>query len=139
MSVTTAEQDSPTSLGCGAPARGSLIYVSARGVRYRHSVLRPLTEMIVNKQSSTHESVIAHIDSLAGLRDELHLQAHLFQAEARDRWQEAETRWSEMQRDLRDLRTAAAHSRDELAAALALTAEALRKSYQDLREATRTR
>ena len=118
-----------------APPRGSLIYVSAHAAWYRHSVLRPPTEMIVNKQSSTHESVIAHIDSLAGLREELRLQAHLFQAQARDRWQEAETRWSEVQRDLHDLRAAAAHSRDELAAALSLTAEALRKSYQDLREA----
>lgn len=93
----------------------------------------------MNKQSSTHESVIAHIDSLEGLREELRLQAHLLQAEAKDRWQEAETRWSQAQRDLHVLRSTAAHSRDELAAALALTAEALRKSYQDLREATRTR
>lgn len=94
-------------------------------------------ESDMDKKVGKVSSVIADIDSLSGLRDELRLQVHLFQADAKDRWHDAERRWTEIQHELGEIRASADHSREELAAALTLTADALRKSYQDLREAAR--
>lgn len=75
------------------------------------------------------------LDNIAGLRDELRLQSHLFKAELKDRWREAEQRWDEVQEEVRAIRAAVGHSRAELGAAASLTAAALRESYEDLRRA----
>lgn len=75
---------------------------------------------------------VADLHDLAGLCDELRLQAHLFKADLKDRWLEAERRWQDIEHELGE---AAAHSRSELGAAASLAAEALRESYRELRQA----
>lgn len=80
---------------------------------------------------------LREIDSLAGLREELRLQAHLFKADMKDRWHEAEARWADIQGDIDALRASVEFSRAELNAAASLTAETLRETYQDLRDALR--
>lgn len=77
----------------------------------------------------------AQIHDLAGLRDELRLQAHLFRADLKDRWADAEQRWQGIEHELR---AALDHSRSELSAATQLTAEALRETYQDFRQALKS-
>lgn len=77
------------------------------------------------------------LDTLAALRDELRVQAHLFKAELRDRWQEAERRWQDVQNEARVVRAVLGNSRAELGAAASLTAAALQEAYEDLRCALR--
>ena len=77
---------------------------------------------------------LTDIDSLAGLREELRLQAHLFKADLDDRWREAEARWQTIQDEVRALRSAVGHSRAELGAAASLTVDSLRETYEDLRK-----
>lgn len=87
--------------------------------------------------TNAHSRSVFDVDSLAGLRDELRLQAHLFKAEMADRWNEAEARWHDIEDEVLAVRAAAGKSRAELGAAASLTAEVLRKTYRDLREAVR--
>ena len=82
--------------------------------------------------SSTNPFKAADLKDLAGLRDELRLQAHLFKTELKYRWLEAEQRWHNLEGELQG---AAEHSRSELGAATSLAADALRETYRDLRQA----
>ncbi len=77
------------------------------------------------------------LDNLASVRDELLLQSHLFKAELKDRWHEAEARWQDIQNEARAAKTAIDHSRTELGAAASLAADALRETYEDFRRALR--
>lgn len=86
--------------------------------------------------ASTNPFTAVDVRDVLGLRDELRLQAHLFKAELKDRWLDAERRWLEIEHELRD---AAVHSRAELGAATSLTAQALRESYRELRQALHSR
>lgn len=47
---------------------------------------------------ATTKSVLADIESLAALREELRLQAHLLRAEARERFEALEHSWQEVER-----------------------------------------
>lgn len=85
--------------------------------------------------SKARRQSVLDVDSLVGLRDELRLQAHLFKAELADRWKEAETRWHHIEDEVLAVRAAAGKSRAELGAAASLTAEVLRKTYKEMREA----
>ncbi|MDB5971207.1 MAG: hypothetical protein JWQ90_3657 [Hydrocarboniphaga sp.] len=78
---------------------------------------------------------IKEIDSIRELRDELMLQAHLFKAELKDRWDETETQWHQLQKKMVPLRDAAGKSGAELGSALTLLADTVRDAYQDLRNA----
>jgi hypothetical protein len=75
------------------------------------------------------------IDSIRELRDELLLQAHLFRAELKDGWDEAELQWHQLQKKLEPMRDAAQKSGIEVGFAVALLAETLRDAYQGLRKA----
>lgn len=86
---------------------------------------------------STTTATLNEIDSLAGLREELRLQAHLFKADMKDRWHEAEARWQDIQDEVRAIRATVGHSRAELGAAASLTVETLRETYEDLRKLLR--
>ena len=77
------------------------------------------------------------LDGLAGLRDELRLQAHLFNAELKDRWQDAEARWVQIQQEARAIKSAVGHTRAELGAAVSLAVESLQETYEDLKQAVR--
>lgn len=83
-------------------------------------------------------ATLTDIDSLAGLREELRLQAHLLKAEVQDRWHDAEARWAAIQEEARSIRTAVDHSRAELSSAASLSAQSLRETYEDLRKVLRS-
>lgn len=85
----------------------------------------------------TTPTTLRDIDNLAGLREEIRLQAHLFKAEMKDRWGEAETRWQDLQEEARAIGKAVDRSRAELGAAASLSAQALRETYENLREILR--
>lgn len=78
------------------------------------------------------------LEHLGRLRDELRLQAHLFGAEFKDRWQDAEQRWGQVQSEVRALGSAVNHSRAELGAASTLAADALHEAYADMRRHLQT-
>lgn len=75
------------------------------------------------------------VDRLHEVRDELRLQAHLFRAEVKDRWDDAEVQWHELQKKLEPLRDAASRSSLEVGLTARLLAETLRDAYRDLRKA----
>ncbi|MCK9193296.1 MAG: hypothetical protein M0P19_05410 [Nevskia sp.] len=85
--------------------------------------------------NTSKTGVFENIDSLAQLRDELALQAHLMQAEAKDRWLDLETQWDHFQREASTARAVAGKSADEVGAALGLLGETLRQGYTDLKKA----
>lgn len=87
--------------------------------------------------TTTTHTTLRDIDSLAGLREELRLQAHLFKAELTDRWNEAESRWQDLQTEVHALGKAVDRSRAELGAAASLTVQTLHETYEDLRAALR--
>lgn len=76
-------------------------------------------------------------ENLALVRDELHLQMHLFKAELRDRWLDAEVRWARLQTEVRAVGASPDQSGTELGAVAGLLADALHKAYIDLRAALR--
>ncbi len=85
--------------------------------------------------SKTTSKLFADIDSLAGFREEIRLQAHLFSEDMKDRWHSAEAQWVELQSDMDVVRKSLESSRAELTAGASLSADNLRQAYQDLREA----
>jgi hypothetical protein len=87
------------------------------------------------KPTSKPVLTIKDIDSIRELRDELLLQAHLFKAELKDGWDEAEIQWHQLQKKLEPLRDAAQKSGLEVGFAVTLLAETLRNAYQELRRA----
>lgn len=78
------------------------------------------------------------IQSLAELRDQLALQAHLFKAEAKDRWRDLEAKWLELQAQLKRAGVAATDSRHEISAAGRELAEALREGYTQIKHALKS-
>lgn len=75
------------------------------------------------------------IEDLARLRDELRLQAHLFGAELRVRWNEAEMRWQHLQNEARCVGRTMKNPRVALGVVASLTASALKETYESLRRA----
>lgn len=73
-------------------------------------------------------------EHLGRLRDDLRLQAHLFGAELKDRWQEAEVRWEHVESEVRTIGAVVDHTRTELSAAASLAVDALREAYADMRK-----
>ena len=76
----------------------------------------------------------AEIEALAQIRDELRLQAHLLEAEVRDRWERAEVSWSHVMSDINAARESVDRSRIEVSAAAGLLFETVRDSYRDIRK-----
>ncbi|HVT35809.1 MAG TPA: hypothetical protein VHE37_09505 [Nevskiaceae bacterium] len=69
------------------------------------------------------------------LRDELKLQAHLFRADARQRWQELEVSFDTLKEHVQRAKTAAAVARPEVETASRLLADTLKAGYADIRNA----
>jgi predicted nucleic acid-binding Zn-ribbon protein len=67
-------------------------------------------------------------------RDELRLKMHLGKAEAREEWDKLERQWQHMRARLPGLREALGETKDEVGAALKLTAEEIRRGYERLRK-----
>jgi hypothetical protein len=83
-----------------------------------------------NIQQALHNDV----QSLALLRDEMGLQAHLFRAEARTRWQELEIRWDEVKEHLQRAKIAAADAKPKIQSASRELIDTLKTSYSDFRD-----
>jgi hypothetical protein len=73
--------------------------------------------------------------ALSLLHDEIALQAHLFRAEARTRWQELEVRWDEVKEHLQRAKVAAADAKPQMQSAAQLLIETLKTSYSDFKNA----
>lgn len=69
------------------------------------------------------------------LRDELALQAHLFKAEARDRWQQLEPQWQALCSRVDEAKSAAVKSEGEAEASLSLLVDSLKTGYANIRNA----
>ena len=74
------------------------------------------------------------ISDLQQQRDELRLQMHLAQAEAKEEWEEIEKKWYTVENRLDDLREDAAESAGDIGAALGLVAEEIQNAYKRLRK-----
>lgn len=75
------------------------------------------------------------VQALVLLRDEIALQAHLFRADARDKWQGLETRLDELKEHLSRAKVAAADAKPEVEAAAKSLADTLKAAYTDFRNA----
>ena len=74
------------------------------------------------------------IDRLRELRDELRVQAELGRAELRDRWQELEKSWHQLEGRLKLARDSAREDSQNVREAARLLASELRESYEHLRK-----
>lgn len=74
------------------------------------------------------------IEAVAQIRDELRLQAHLFKAEAKDRWEKAERSWIHVMNDVNAARDSLDRSSLEISLAAQLLFETVRDSYQDIKK-----
>jgi hypothetical protein len=75
------------------------------------------------------------VQALTVLRDEIKLQAHLFHAESRTRWQELEVRWDELKEHMQRAKVAAADTVPQVQGAAQELATALKTGYADLKNA----
>jgi predicted nuclease with TOPRIM domain len=66
-------------------------------------------------------------------RDELRVRMHLAKAEARDEWERLESRWEHVRARLEAVGHEAGKTAEDVAAALRLAAEELRRGYARLR------
>jgi predicted nucleic acid-binding Zn-ribbon protein len=74
------------------------------------------------------------IDRLRELRDELRVQAELGRAELRDRWQDLEKSWHQLEGRLKLARESAREDSQNVREAARLLASELRESYEHLRK-----
>lgn len=74
-------------------------------------------------------------ESLGHLREELALEAHLFNAELRERWIELEDDWDHLKQQMHRVGIAAQTSGQDVNAAARLLLESLHNGYQSVRKA----
>jgi len=75
------------------------------------------------------------VQALELLHDELKLQAHLLKADAKDRWQELESKWSQLKQQLKSAKAAAEAAEPKIDAAAQQLVDALKAGYADLKNA----
>lgn len=85
-----------------------------------------MSESPINSQS---------IRNLSELRDQLKVQAHLLQADLKDRWTELEAKWDELQEHLQRAQVAAKDSGHDVSKAAESLADALKKGYEQVKSA----
>jgi predicted nucleic acid-binding Zn-ribbon protein len=81
----------------------------------------------------TRDEIEKAIKQLERQRDELRLKMHLGKAEAREEWEKLERQWEHVRARLPKLREALGDTKDDVGAALKLTAEEIRRGYERLR------
>lgn len=74
------------------------------------------------------------VESLRQMRDELRLQMHLGEAEARDEWERLESRWKRLRAEMDHLDQEVGEVSKEVGAAGMMLAEEIREGYRRLRE-----
>lgn len=86
----------------------------------------PYTDIVYDATSPKRE--------LAKLRDQLKLQIHLGKAEARDHWEELESKWTHLQSKIPELQAASKESKREIGQAVKDLVAELVDSYRRLRD-----
>ena len=74
------------------------------------------------------------IDSVAQLRDELKLHAHLFKAEAKDEWKRIEGDWRKLKGQLAPAKRATKQSAKDIKGATRLLLKSVKKGYARIKE-----
>lgn len=83
---------------------------------------------------TTPDRWTGEFESLAQLRDEVRLKAHLLKAELRDQFHDLEHRWEAFERDTRPIRDAVGTSAKEIGASTRTVLESLGQGYRRIRE-----
>lgn len=83
--------------------------------------------------TATKKSVLADIESLGALREELRLQAHLLEAELRDRFELLEKNWHEIERIGRAFEQESSEAAKNLTGSAKEMAQDLRTKYRQLK------
>ena len=81
------------------------------------------------------EKLNEEVAALRTLRDELRVRVHLGAMDARDRWEDAERAWHELEGRLDDLGRATAESARDVGTAVRLLASTVRDAYGHVRAA----
>ena len=76
----------------------------------------------------------SEIQDLKRLRDELRVQYELGKLEARDRWQDLEKRWEQLEGHLHQAEQGAREDLKDVQAAAKLLADEIREGYTHLRQ-----
>jgi BMFP domain-containing protein YqiC len=74
------------------------------------------------------------MDTLRTVRDELNVQMHLAQAEARDRWDQLEKKWQHLEAKAQVVGEASRDSLDDIEEAGKLLLEEIREGYRSLKK-----
>jgi len=74
------------------------------------------------------------VEKLERQRDELKLRAHLAKAEARDEWEELETKWERLRSRLKAAGEEADVVSEDVRAAASILADELKKGYERIRQ-----
>ncbi len=82
----------------------------------------------------TKQDIAELVESLKRERDELHLQFHLFKAEARTEWAGLEEKLTHFQHKAHAASAAAGEAAGEVGAAAKLVGEEMRAGYRRIRE-----
>jgi hypothetical protein len=82
---------------------------------------------------SLKERLSEEVDALRTVRDELRVQLHLGQSEAREKWEHLEKQWQHLEARLHRLADASRESFDDIEQAGRLLAEEIREGYRELK------
>lgn len=83
---------------------------------------------------TTTDRWMSEYQTLAQLRDEVRLKAHLLKAELRDQLHDLERRWDVFERDTRPVRDAVGASTKEIGASTRTVLDSLAHGYRRIRE-----
>ncbi|WP_428312070.1 hypothetical protein [Hydrocarboniphaga sp.] len=75
------------------------------------------------------------LDALGELRSELQFAAHFYKEDLKERWDNAERHWHELQQKLKSVENAASVSRIEIGFAISILVTSLHDAYLELRRA----
>lgn len=73
------------------------------------------------------------IESLKQQRDEIRVQIHLAQADAREEWDELEKKWDALEHKLAAVTNEAGDAAKDVGSALGIVADELKHAYQRIR------
>lgn len=85
--------------------------------------------------ATTKAGIETQLTDLARLRDELKVQVHLGAADAKETWENLETRWSEVESKMKVVREISAESMQEIASATQLLLDEIREGYHRVKHA----
>jgi hypothetical protein len=85
----------------------------------------------------TKQEIADLVESLKRERDELHLQLHLFKADAHDEWLELEKKWANFQHKAEAVATTAGHAAADVGAVMRLLGNEVGAGYRKIRESLR--